>query len=233
MVAILVVLTIIAFVMADLAVQWHRARKTAPTKAVAHAGPADLVLPGLQAERFPLPAGVFFHPGHTWVNLLFSGQVKVGVDEFLQRLVGRIDALTLPPQGIEVKAGQPFVVLHQGDRRLALLAPVSGIVSAVNAEAAKAPGLLKRDPYTRGWLVALQPKDLTAALPGLALGERAVAWLRSELSRMRGFLQDTLEAHRDAVVGMTAADGGLTADGLLERMDDATWAEFEARFLRG
>jgi glycine cleavage system H lipoate-binding protein len=234
MVAILVVLTIIAFVMADLAVQWHRARKAAPAKtAVPHAGPADLILPALQPERFTIPAGVFFHRGHTWVNLLFSGQVKVGVDDFLQKLLGRIDAVTLPPQGIEVKAGQPFAVLHQGDRQLALLAPVSGVVSAVNAEAAKAPGLLKRDPYTRGWLVALQPKDLGAALPGLQLGERAVAWLGSELGRMRAFLQDTLAAHRDAAVGLTAADGGLTADGLLERVDDAAWADFEARFLRG
>ncbi len=139
MVAILVVLTIVLFVAADLAVQRVRARRAAPAKAAAGASPTDLILPGLQPERFALPAGLFFHPGHTWVNLLFSGHVKVGVDDFLQKLLGRVDAITLPPQGVEVKAGEPFAVLHQGARRLALVAPVSGVVAAVNAELAKAP----------------------------------------------------------------------------------------------
>lgn len=233
MVAILVVLTIVLFVAADLAVQRVRARRAAPAKAAGGASPADLILPGLQPERFNVPAGLFFHPGHTWVNLLFSGHVKVGVDDFLQRLLGRVDAITLPPQGVEVKAGEPFAVLHQGARRLALLAPVSGVVAAVNGEVAKAPGLLRRDPYTRGWLVALQPQGLAAGLAGLTVGEGALSWLRAELARMRDFLRETLEAHRDAVVGATAADGGLTADGLLERLDDAGWTEFQSRFLGG
>jgi glycine cleavage system H lipoate-binding protein len=232
MVVVLVLLTIILFVLADLAVQWRRAQK-APVAAPARDGAADLLLPELQAERFALPAGLFFHRAHTWANLLFSGQVKVGVDDFVQRLLGRVDGVVLPPVGVEVKAGQPFAVLRQGSRNLALLSPVDGVVCAVNGELAKAPGLVKRDPYTRGWLAAIRPSDLAANLPALAVGERAVAWLRGELGRTGAFLRETLDAHRDAVVGATAADGGLSADGLLERVDDVTWAAFEARFLRG
>jgi len=231
MVAILVVLTIVAFVLADLALQWRRARRAVPARAAGRG--ADLLLPQLQPERFSQPAGLFFHPGHTWANLLFSGQVKVGVDDFLQRLLGRVDAVTLPPHGVEVRAGQPFAVLRQGERSLALLSPVDGVVCAVNGELVKAPGLLKRDPYTRGWLVALQPHDLGANLAGLAVGQRAAGWLRDELGRMRDFLQGLLEGQRDQLVGATAADGGLSAEGLLERLDDAAWGEFETQFLRG
>jgi glycine cleavage system H lipoate-binding protein len=231
MVPILVVLTIIAFVLADFVVQRVRARKSAPAVAAGEA--ADLILPQLQPERFTLPAGLFFHPGHTWVNLLFSGQVKVGVDDFLQKLLGRVDAVTLPPQGVEVKAGQPFALLHQGHRKLALLSPVDGVVRAVNGELAKAPSLVRRDPYTRGWLVAFEPRDLAANLPALAVGERAFSWLRADLGRFREFLRGILEAQRDPLVGSTAADGGLSAEGLLERLDDVTWTGFETRFLRG
>jgi glycine cleavage system H lipoate-binding protein len=231
MVPILVVLTIVAFVLADLALQWLRARKPAPARAAA--GAADLLLPQLQAERFTLPAGLFFHRGHTWANLLFSGQVKVGVDDFLQKLLGHIDAVTLPPQGVEVKAGQPFAMLRQGERSIPLLSPVDGVVCAVNAEVAKTPSVVKRDPYTRGWLVAIQPRDLAANLAGLSVGERGVTWLRGELSRVREFLQGLMAGHQDHLVGATAADGGLSADGLLEHLDDAAWAEFETRFLRG
>jgi glycine cleavage system H lipoate-binding protein len=234
MVPLLVLLTIIVFVAADFVLQAVRARRPAARVPVPAPGPAaDLLLPQLQPERFALPGGLLFHRAHTWVNLLFSGQVKVGVDDFLQRLVGRVDGVTLPPLGVHVAVGEPFIALRQGTRTLTLPAPVDGIVCAVNGEVAKEPWLLKRDPYTRGWLVALQPRDLTAQLPGLLVGSRAGDWLKTELRGFRDFLNEQLGLHRDALVGTTAADGGLTADGLLERMDDPAWTAFGARFLRG
>jgi glycine cleavage system H lipoate-binding protein len=231
MVAIMVVCTIILFIAADLVVQWVRARRARPAPQPVGAGVTDLLVPSLQPERFTLPGGVFFHRGHTWVNLLFSGQVKVGVDDFVQRLLGRVDAITLPPVGVEVKQGQPFVAIRQGGRTAMLTAPVDGVVCAVNGELAKAPGLLKRDPYTRGWLVALRPTNLTANLSRLTVGEAAMLWLEGELARLQEFLHITLTLKRDALVGATAADGGLLADGLLEHLDNDTWGDFQSKFL--
>jgi glycine cleavage system H lipoate-binding protein len=233
MVPILVVLTIVLFVAADAILQWVRARRGAPTPVASRVktGAADLLLPSLQPERFVIPAGLFFHRGHTWVNLLFSGQVKVGADDFLQRLLGRVDAITLPPVGVEVKEGQPFVAFRQGQRTASLTAPVDGVVCAINGEAAKAPGLLKRDPYTRGWLVAIRPKDLTANMSQLMVGEKSMHWLKLELGRLRDFIGETLSMHQDSQVGVTAADGGLAAEGLLERLDDERWAAFQSQFL--
>ncbi len=63
---------------------------------------------------------LFLHRGHPWTNLLFSGQVKVGVDDFLQRLLGRIDGIALPPLGATVKEGEPFVTVRQGGRTASL-----------------------------------------------------------------------------------------------------------------
>ncbi|HSB70695.1 MAG TPA: glycine cleavage system protein H [Candidatus Methylomirabilis sp.] len=233
MVAILVVCTIILFIAADLLVQWLRARRTSPAAASTPAPTraTDLLLPALQLERFSLPGGLFFHRGHTWVNVLFSGQVKVGVDDFFQRLIGRVDAITLPPVGVEVKEGQPFAAVRQGGRTALLAAPVDGVVCAVNSELAKVPGLLKRDPYTRGWLVAVRPTNLATNLPGLTIGDGAMSWLKGELAKLQEFLYVSLTIHQDALVGATAADGGLMADGLVEHLDEATWKEFQSKFL--
>jgi glycine cleavage system H lipoate-binding protein len=233
MVAILVVFTIILFILTDLVVQWARARHAKPalvsqSKAT---GIVDLLVPWLQPERFGLPGGLFFHRGHTWVNLLFSGQVKVGMDDFTQKLLGRVDAIVLPPVGVEVKQGQPFAAIRQGGRTALLTAPVDGVVCAVNSELAKIPGLIKRDPYTRGWLVAVRPTNLTANLSRLTIGESALAWLKGELAGLQEFLHVTLTVERDALIGATATDGGLVADGLLEHLDNDTWAEFQSRFL--
>ena len=233
MVAILVVVTIALFIVADLVVQWLRTRQATAAPAAQPSGPTavDLLAPNLQPERFILPGGVFFYRRHTWVNLLFSGQVKVGMDDFLQRLIGRVDAITLPPVGVEVKQGQPFVAIRQGSKTAMLASPVNGVVCAVNGELAKMPGLIKRDPYTRGWLVALRPTNLTADLQQLAVGEGALNWLKTELARLREFLHNALSVRQDALVGATAADGGLVADGLLEHMDNETWVEFQSKFL--
>lgn len=231
MVAILVVFTIVLFVAADLIVQWVRARQAAPVP-VSPAGAADLLAPSLQPERFGLPGGLFFHRGHTWVNLLFSGQVKVGVDDFIQKLIGRVDAITLPPVGVQVKQGQPFAAIRQGERTAMLPAPVDGTVCAVNGELARNPGLIRRDPYTRGWLVALRPTNLTANLSRLGVGAAALAWLEGELARLQEFLHVALTLQRDKLVGVTAADGGLVVEGLLEHLDNDAWAEFQSKFLR-
>ncbi len=231
MVAIFVVLTIVLFIAADFILQKIRARRSIAATAPVRGTGADLLLPNLQPERFALPGGLFFHRGHTWANLLFSGQVKVGIDDFLQKLLGRIDGVTLPPLGVEVKAGEPFVGLRQGERTALLPAPVDGVVCAVNQELVKAPGMLRRDPYTRGWLVAIRPKDLSANMPLLMVGEKSREWLTLELGRLVDFLRESMSRHQDAVVGATAADGGLSPDGVLERLSDEEWAAFQARFL--
>jgi glycine cleavage system H lipoate-binding protein len=228
MVAMLVLLTILLLIAVDLVIRWRGARRMRPAPAT-HV--MDLLLPSLQPERFALPGGLFFHRGHTWANLLFSGQVKVGADDFLQRLLGHVDAIGLPPLGAEVKQGQPLATLRQGGRTATLKAPVDGVVCAVNGELAKAPGLLKRDPYTRGWLVAVRPTNLAANLSRLTVGENALAWLKAEVARLHEFLHVTLALKRDALVGVTAADGGLVADGLLEHVDDEIWTEFQSKFL--
>jgi glycine cleavage system H lipoate-binding protein len=230
MVVILLTLTVIVLITADLVIRWRLARRPRPDARLV-AAVMDLLLPNLQPERFALPGGLFFHRGHTWVNLLFSGQVKVGVDDFLQRLLGHIDQIILPAVGTEVKEGQPFVTIRQGGRTAVLPAPVDGVVCAVNSELAKAPALLKRDPYTRGWLVAVRPTRLSANLTQLTVGEEALVWLKAELDRLKEFLHVTLSLRRDALVGATAADGGLVPDGLLEHLDDEAWNTFQWEFI--
>lgn len=230
MVVLLVVLTIIVLVVLDLLILRRIPRRVKPAPVISVPG-MDLLLLSLKPERFTLPAGLFFHSGHTWANVLFSGQVKVGIDDFLQRLLGRIDAVTLPPVDVKLREGQPFASIHQGRRIATLRAPLDGVVCAVNAELIKVPGLLKRDPYTRGWFVTLRPTKLSTDLARLKVGKDALAWLEAELARLEEFLRATLSLKREELVGATAADGGLVADGLLEHLDDETWKTFEWEFI--
>ena len=230
MVVILVGLTIILLVAADLVIRWRISQRSKTPVPLADAV-VDLLMPSLQAEQFSLPGGLFFHRGHTWTNLLFSGQVKVGVDDFLQRLLGQIDDIALPSVGATVKEGAPFVTIRRGGRTATLRAPIDGEVCAVNNELMKNPNLLRRDPYTRGWFVAVRPSALTADLSRLKVGEDAFLWLRAEVTRFQKFLSDMLRVEHHSLVGLTAADGGVHVDGLLEHVDEETWRRFQKEFL--
>ncbi len=230
MVVIVVGLIIILLISVDLVVRWRLVHRAKPASD-AMTAVMDSLLPSLQPDRFILPSGLFFHRRHTWVNVLFSGQVKVGVDDFVQRLLGRIDAVALPPVATEIRKGEPFVTIRQGGRMATLCAPVDGVVNVVNGELAKAPSLLKRDTYTRGWLVVLQPTNLAANLSQLTVGEGALAWHKAEIARLQTFLSDVPIVERHALMGATTRYGGILADGLLEHLDDEAWRTFHRAFL--
>ena len=180
-------------------------------------------------EGFHLPLGLFLSPQHTWSNLLPSGKFKVGVDDFSQRILGRIDQVDTPPVGTEVTAGEEIFRIHQGTKSVAYASPASGTVAAVNPFVLRDPRTVKRDPYGAGWVLALKPSDPSGPLRHLRVGEEARSWLRNEVTRFREFLM--ARATPDEVLGRTLADGGLLVDRSLEQMGRGAWRRFEEEFL--
>ncbi len=57
----------------------------------------------------------------------------------------------------------------------ALRTPIGGTLVAVNEALPQDAGLINRSPYSRGWLVRLEPENLEADLAGLVAGDAAVA----------------------------------------------------------
>lgn len=179
-------------------------------------------------QGFAVPANVFRHAGHGWAALEPNGLVRIGVDDFMPRAIGRIDAVNLPRVGDTVVAGRPAFSLIQGERRAEIPAPVSGIVTEINPALAAGPGAIKEGPFDAGWVARVSPTALGDELGRLHVAERASAWIRREAARLRDFLV----AHtttREAALGYTMADGGVPANGSLETLGDDAWREFMER----
>jgi glycine cleavage system H protein len=240
MVAIFVVLTILVFLTIDYFVLRSQRRRVAQGELVRHVGlvpvPIDeKLLPRrshypVHDKGFALPQGLFFDRGHTWLRLRPSGEVRIGVDDFAQALLGRIDAIEMPVIGQELKRDAVILKLKQGSRSAAFVSPVDGVVTAVNESLLRRAEVLKQTSYQQNWLVTVKPKSLSAALKKLLVAEEAVQWLKGELRRFRDFVSGV--APQVALVGETLQDGGQPVDGLLERMDDQVWQKFERDFLR-
>ncbi len=178
-----------------------------------------------------MPKGIFFHPAHTWARIGGGSDLVVGVDDFIQKAMGGIDAVNLPTVGQKVKQGDPVITLERGGRTLTLVAPVSGVVRSINMDALQNPALVSENPYSDGWLLQITPSELASGLSALRIAENAVTWIREEAARFRDFVAARTMTPAYAG-GETMLDGGVPVAGSLEHLDPAALEEFEQSFLR-
>lgn len=170
------------------------------------------------SRDFSIPGGVLISRGHAWASLSPEGAVKVGIDDFARKLIGRIDAVELPNVGMAVKAGQPLFTLRQGARLARFHAPVSGRIVKVNPELNETCEGLEITPYGKNWMCVIDGDSLDKEIPALRIGKAAVALFQEDIERFRTFMQ-----------GITRKDGtddkpdGSLHVGELEHLTDAQW----------
>ena len=211
MVVLLVLLTLLGCIVVSLAL---RRRGKAAAGARSAREPAAL-FPSRTAQE--LPGGLFVHGGHTWAKLDSSGAVQVGLDGFAQGILGRVDRFELPQDGAEVRQGEPAFAALQSGKRIEFVSPVDGVVCAVNGQINADPAAARKDPYEKGWAFMIRPSNLSRNLKKLRIGAEATAWLERETRSFTEFL--SLHRAVPVEVGVTLADGGIHADGIMESMD--------------
>jgi len=165
--------------------------------------------------------GLYYSPGHAWLQWKGTSRLRVGLDDLAQHLLARVSEVTLPAIGQVLQAGEAVATLRAG-RRLALIpAPVSGTVVAINRRLLRNPSLIHNDPYAHGWLYAVAPSDSGHAR--MPYGEPSRQWFSGEAHRFSQFLEHQL--------GHAVADGGeLVAPGP-SLLTEEQWEEMTKEFL--
>jgi CheY-like chemotaxis protein len=180
------------------------------------------------AHEFGLPGGLFISSGHVWANVTVPGLVRLGVDDFARKMIGRIEAVELPAKGATFRKGERLFSIRQGERVAMFYAPISGRVHDVNAELPHHLDWLKRRPYDQGWVCSIKPEHLADELGHLKIGEIAAAWYQAEIAR----LQQLLGSVQGNGLSAAAPATGSLAEGQLEQADDSTWIKFTQAFLQ-
>ena len=175
------------------------------------------------AQWFSLPEGLFYHQGHSWLVPQGAELVKVGMDDFAQKLVGRSNKITLPRVGSRIEQGEVGWKLDIGKKNIDMLSPVSGDVVAVNKDIVKNPDLINQDPYGKGWLMMVKPDNKNATVKNLLTGKVATAWMDKTA--------DALRERMGGELGDVYQDGGLPVSGIAKALSPDAWDKIASEFL--
>ena len=179
------------------------------------------------SAEFAIPGGVFISEGHCWAAMFEDGSVRVGLDDFARKLIGRIDAIEFPNLGMTVKRGQPLFTITRAKRRVTFLAPVGGKVIDTNPGLGKHPEALETTPYAENWICLIDADKLDTEIPSLKIGNSAVAFFQEEIER---FKETVNKMSRRPADGSTPADDLYTGE--LQDLDDRDHDSVVAKFFR-
>ena len=173
----------------------------------------------------------FYHPGHTWIKVEKADEVRVGLDHFLGKIMGKAKVVVLPLSGKRCLQGENLCSIIQEEGILHIVFPVSGLILSVNQKLKDHPELINRDPLGDGFLLTLKPKDLQRDEKYLFSGETALSWCRKEWERFKTAVISELSPEQKRV-GMTMQDGGIRLSDIERLIDPGRYIQLINTFLR-
>ena len=118
---------------------------------------------------------LFYHHGHTWALVEENAYIRIGIDDLGQKLLGRIEEISLPGKGDQLDGGHGIRVKSRR-KTISLIAPVEGNVIKINSNLSMEPLLVNISPYGSGWLALLKPINLKKTIRQLLYGTDALNW---------------------------------------------------------
>ena len=220
MTVIMVLSTFIVFLLIDHFFSKKPAMQIALQPAVARQVVAPLQ-PSL-VGGFKVPDNLRYHPGHTWALSESPSLVRVGVDDFASKLIGKVERLSLPQRGQWIRQGQKLASVYRDGAKVDMLSPIEGSVADINDALVQNPELARKDPYGEGWLVTVQSPDAKTNFRNLMSGALARWWTEEAASR--------LQKRVPAALGALAQDGGVAMDNVTAQMPEQNWTELTREF---
>ncbi|HTZ84161.1 MAG TPA: glycine cleavage system protein H [Candidatus Acidoferrales bacterium] len=219
MTVLMVLLTFAIFLLID----YVRSQKLAkqPAMQAIRREAAPRVVPALVAG-FQVPENVRYHAGHTWALSESHEMVRVGMDDFASKLIGKIEKIALPQRGRWVRQGQKIWTIFRDGKSVDMVSPIEGTITDVNDAVSRNPELAHADPYGEGWLVKVQAPDSKINFRNLLGGTLARLWTESAAMQLRNKMP--------AFAGALAQDGGVAVDDLTAHMPDEDWATITKEF---
>ena len=173
-----------------------------------------------------IPADSYISKGHTWVELQGNGLVKVGVDEFALKSIGKFIVTSITKPGKLVKKGDTLIEAKMGEKHISFRSPIDGTVSFINDDLI---GKNISDAYGEDWGAIVSPVNFDTNASTLKSNEGVIEWMQNEFVRLKFYLIDSMQP---GLAGVTMLDGGRIVEGAVSQLDQNSIQKFEEDFLK-
>lgn len=106
------------------------------------------------------PDDLKYSKEHEWARAA-DGRVTIGITEYAQDALGEVVYVELPRTDSEVSKEATFGVIESVKAVSDLFAPITGRVTEVNSALLESPEMINDDAHGDGWLIVVEPSDLT------------------------------------------------------------------------
>ncbi len=147
-------------------------------------------------------------PCHFWLDSPQAGQVIIGLDGYVMRVLYPVDDIVMPRAGVLMKRAEPCGWITRGRKTIPLSAPISGEIEAVNEpyiESVRVHGGVNGGDE---WLLRLKAHEDLDTVPGLYRGEEPLTWYLKKIQLLKRYLREAVDPGVQEVVGVTLNDGG-------------------------
>ncbi|MBW1774423.1 MAG: glycine cleavage system protein H [Deltaproteobacteria bacterium] len=177
-----------------------------------------------EIRGFKVPMGYYYHNGHTWARIESGGYIRIGMDDFSMKLLGRSDAMELPLMGKELDKDKAGWGLKRENNLADVLSPVGGVIVEVNSALREKPVLANQAPYEDGWLFMVRTPDIKGTIKELMSDRQGLDYITGELNTLEGMIEE--------VAGPLAADGGYLSNDIYGNLPDLGWGNLTRTFLK-
>jgi glycine cleavage system H lipoate-binding protein/ABC-type phosphate transport system substrate-binding protein len=184
-----------------------------------------------KADTVDVLKGLYYDKTHTWAFMQQSGNLKVGIDDFMQNITGTLSRLKMKEIGEKVRKGEILVTIVQNGKQLNIYAPVSGVITAKNNLLSENAEFVNKAPFNEGWIYEIEPEDWAREMPFLLIADKYKEWLKVEFIRLRDMLASVIRINEVNMAQLVLQDGGELQSGVLSVFGPEVWDDFQTYFI--
>jgi glycine cleavage system H lipoate-binding protein len=160
-----------------------------------------------------------------------DGLVKIGIDDFLKHVTGRLTSLKMRSPGEKVRKGEKILTVIRDGKQLNLYSPVSGYIRKQNESLLSTPSKINTAAYTDGWVYQIEPVNWAREISFMFMFDKYKEWLQDEFVRLRDFLALSANSNSMVYQHVVLQDGGELKDNVLSDLGPEVWEDFQTRFI--
>lgn len=184
-----------------------------------------------QLESLAMPKGVFYDKSHTWAFMEKDGMLRIGLDDFIQKITGPVSRILLKDEGTKILKGEPFCTLIVDGKKISLHSPVTGIIRSYNPRLIDQASLLYQSPFNEGWVYLIEPGNWAREMEFMRVAEKYRDWLKVEFTRFKDFIAGISTKNHFGAESIVLQDGGEMPANLLQKMGPEVWEDFQTQFI--